>query len=240
MAAQTVTIDISSRYPAEVSAEFFALLIHPENDSAREQLVAAEMNRQIRYWAKIDPEGVDVWQCWPPKYLLFAPELAEKLHKQAMDAFNRKRMIAAQLARVFVVEALVRGAFVRRKGIELIDDGERLGEPSWENLGLWGLRQQRRLVRRPDHPDKVHWKTIQARTWARSKPVLHLAAAFQTMLHGSTEAARQASWAEVFNDRQKTETLFMRAELWRVALIQVARNGRIKLAEEEMISVVAK
>jgi hypothetical protein len=238
--ARTVTIEVSSRSPAEVAAEIFALLIHPESDSEREELFCAEMNRQIQYWAKIDPEWVEIPQLWPGKYLLFDPERAEKLHRQAMRIFD-KRLIAAEIARAFAVEVLwCRGPLFQRAGIKLTEDGEPIGALDWETVGLWALRQERRLAGRHDDPDKVHWKTAQERIWARSKPVLHLAIAFLTMLRGTTVEERQASWAEIFNDLQKMTEFFKAVECWRIVLLQLAQNGRIKLTENELIRVVAK
>jgi len=237
--ARTVTFDLAKQGTAEISAAFLALVVYPKDEKMREQLLRAEMNRQLREWARIDPEGAGLWQSWPPKWLLFDPQKAESLHTEAMAIFNEKRVVAAAIARAFFAEALAKGSF-GRAGIRLTENGESLGEMTWETLGLWGLRQERRLAGREDDPDQVHWKTVQERSWARSKPVLHLVGAFLTMLHGETEEERQTSRAEVFSDPRHTCELLRRAELWREALLLITARGRIRLNEDELIRVVAK
>jgi len=104
-----------------------------------------------------------MWQYWPPEYLLFDPTLAERLHKRAMDILDRERMIAAERALVRLHDARVKDA--GGKGLELRENGDKLGLFNSEDFDLWLLRQQRILAGRPDDPDKVTAKTIEQRAW---------------------------------------------------------------------------
>jgi hypothetical protein len=155
---ETITIPLSTLKPFQASAQFFGILIWPTDAKARRQLILAQYHRQLRYDARVDPEGARIEQIWPPEYLLFDPQLAEKLHKRAMDILDRERMIAAERALAFLREAHVKEAGGR--GIELREDGQMLGPLTAENIDLYLLRQQRKLAGRPDDPDKVTAKTI--------------------------------------------------------------------------------
>ena len=236
--ARTVTFDLAKQGSAEICAAFLALVVYPKDEKMREQLLCAEMNRQLREWARVDPEWATMCQSWPPKWLLFDPQRAERLHSQAMAVFNEKRIVAAEIARAFIVEAVAKKA--GRPGIVLTEEGQLLGELSWENLGLWGLRQERRLAGRADDRDRVHWKTVQERSWVPAKPVLHLILAFTTMLHGEAASEeRQASWAEAFSSPQNIRKLVQRAEVLRRSLpLKLGAKRRIR--EDEMIRLVAK
>src|SRR5215472_4426561 len=86
--AHTVTFDPAKQGSAEICAAFLALVVYPKDEKMREQLLCAEMNRQLREWARVDPEWATMCQSWPPKWLLFDPQRAERLHSQAMAVFN--------------------------------------------------------------------------------------------------------------------------------------------------------
>ena len=234
---ETVTIALSSLWPFEASAQFFGILIEPVHSEARRRLTLAEYHRQLRHDAEADPQGARRWQYWPPEYLLFDPARAEKLHKRAMKILDRERMIAAERALVRLRDALVKDA--GRKGLELWENGEKLGLFNSEDFDLRLLRQQRILAGRPDDADKVTIKTIEQRAWKHTKPVLHLAVAFLSRMRGKSSVERQAAWAALFNDAREAEALLDLAEALRHCLLAIAQRGRLQLLEEQTVRVVA-
>ena len=234
---ETVTIALSSLWPFEASAQFFGILIEPVDAKARRRLTLAEYHRQLRHDAETDPKGARIWQRWPPEYLLFNPKLAEKLHKRAMNILDRERMIAAERALAFIRDMLVKDA--GGEGLELWADGERLGPFNSENFDLWALRQQRILAGRPDDRDAVTAKTIEQRAWKHTKPVLHLAVAFLSVVRGKSSAEREAAWAAVFNETREAKALLDLAEALRHRLLAVAQRGRFQLIDEQTLRVVA-
>jgi hypothetical protein len=234
---ETITLALSSLWPFQASAQFFGILVEPTDAEARCQLTLAEYHRQLRHDAETDPEGARKWQYWPPEYLLFDPALADKLHKRAMDILDRERMIAAERALVRLLHAPVKD--VGGKGLELWENGEKLGPFNSDDFDLWLLRQQRILAGRPDDPDKVTVKTIEQRPWKHTKPVLHLAVAFLSRMRGKSSVERQAAWAALFNDAREAEALLDLAETLRHRLLAIAQRGYFQLREEQTLRLIA-
>jgi len=240
MPRETVTIPVSSLSPFEASAQFFGVLIHPLDAKKRAQLITAELHRQVREWAAGDWDWARTALSLPPLFMPPTGDRTERLHKEAMRIFDQERVIAAAIIAPFIAEAIGKARNGDGFVLQLREDGEPLGEPSFEVLGPWALRQQRRLRGRPDDCNRVTWETIRQRAWRYSKPVLHLALTFDRMLGiRNTTEERQAAWAALFNDRSETEKLLDTAEQVRHAILEIAqRTKRFRLSEKETVRVV--
>jgi hypothetical protein len=237
MPKEPITIAVSTLWPFEASAQFFAILIEPTDTHARKNLMLAECNRQLRYWIEQYPETRD--HIWPLEYSLAPdPKEVDKVHRRAMRIFEQERLLAAEFALACVHEAFVKG--YGGVGLELRGEGEKLSpsQLSLQNFSAWALRRQRLLGGKPDDPDKVTAKTFEQRAWAKTKPVLHLAMAVWTEVRGKNSDDGRTAFAAMFDDRRETERLFHRAEWFRHIILD-AVHGKFKTKGQDMVRVVS-
>jgi hypothetical protein len=237
MPREIVKIRVSSDFPFEASAKFFAVLIEPTDARACEELALAVSHRQVLSMAR-DPQWRNEQQCWPPAYFLFDTKRAEILHTRAMRILDQERMIAAEWARALLHEAFAK--YHGRDGLELWADGVKLGPMTTEQFNQWARSKQRQLAGRSDGPDEAAWKTVEQRAWRNTKPVLHLATAYLGIALGKTTAERGAAWASLFEDPRRTREFLDGAEGLRQLLLKIAPSRRLKYLEEDTIRVIAE
>jgi hypothetical protein len=158
-----LTFDATALDPFEIGALLWAVLAFPSprEEENMHRAAVAWCARQVAVTIADDPEHADKWRSAYPDYA----HIPENSSKAALRTFRRRtrdRLIAARMARGFFQEAMT-------------------GQPAIlpDSMKRLSLNELSKLAQRESGESDPH--NVEKRAWRESRPVIHLASAFDAI-----------------------------------------------------------